>query len=339
MRGIYYAAILITGSAAGANAAESPSAFYANKQITLTVGTSGGGSYDLYGRTLAQFLPDHIPGRPSIIVRNVPGSSGLALANSTFNTAPKDGTFIAISPAGMILSEVLEPETLAFKARQFGWVGTMSTMTDVLAVFKKTGIEKIEDVKNRPTMIGAGNKVGNPSIYAAVSNAILGTKFRIVLGYPGGTEMNLAMEQGELEGRTNQWDSWKTQRPQWIREGKLSYLLQFGPKVDELAGVPAIDDFAKSPDDRAVVDLLNVGELVGRSIYAPPGVPVERMAILRTAFDDTMRDPRYIARMKELGLDMLARKGGDLQADIERAMANTEHVAVILRKIIQAQFP
>lgn len=320
-------------------AAEDPSDFFAGRQINLTIGTSTGGSYDLYGRTLAQFLPDHIPGRPTIVVRNMPGSSGLALANTIFSAAPRDGTAIAISPAGMILSEVLEPDSLSFRSRQFGWVGTMSTMTDVLAVFKSTGVTSIEDAKKRELVIGAGNKVGNPSIYGAFLNWLLGTRFRIVLGYPGGTEMNLAMERGELEGRTNQWDSWKSQRPHWISEGKLSYLLQFGPPVAELPGVPTLNHFARNAEDRAIIDLLNVGELVGRSVYAPPGLPADRLSILRAAFDATMHDPRYVARMQSLGLDMLSRRGADLQADLDRAMSHTDAVARSLRGILQAQFP
>jgi tripartite-type tricarboxylate transporter receptor subunit TctC len=320
-------------------AADDVQQFYTNKQITFFVGTSPGGGYDLYARTLAQFLPAHIPGNPTIIVQNRPGSSGLGLTNSVYNALPKDGTVLAISPVSMVLSEVLEPENLSYKSQNFGWVGTMSTMTDILAVFKSTGVNTIDDAKRKQVAIGAGNKFGNPGIYSAVSNVLLGTKFKIVLGYPGATEAALAMERGEVDGRTNQWDSWNAQRPQWIKEGKLSYLFQVGPKVPELADVPTLAELVSSqPQYKPVMDLLDVGELMGRSVYVPPGVPVERLTALRAAFDETMKDPGYIAQMKRAGFDMYHRKGIELQADLERAMKDTEVVARDLRKIIDQQY-
>jgi tripartite-type tricarboxylate transporter receptor subunit TctC len=322
-----------------AASAEDVKQFYAGKQITLFVGTSAGGGYDLYARTLAQFLPAHIPGHPTIIVQNRPGSSGLGLASSVYNALPKDGTVLAMSPVSMVMAEVLEPDTLNYKSAKFGWVGTMSTTTDILAVFKPSGVNTIEDAKHKQVVIAAGNKFGNPGIYPAVSNVLLGTKFKIVLGYPGATEAALAMERGEVDGRTNQWDSWNAQRPDWVREGKLSYLFQVGPKVPDLASVPTLAELLNSqPQYRSVMDLLEVGQLMGRSVYVAPGVPAERLAALRAAFDATMTDPSYIAQMKRAGFDMLHRKGVELQADLERAMNNTEAVASELRRIIDTQY-
>jgi tripartite-type tricarboxylate transporter receptor subunit TctC len=312
--------------------------FYAGKQIKFFVGTSPGGGYDTYARTLAQFLPAHIPGHPTIVVQNRGGSSGLGLVNSVYNALPKDGTILAISPVAMVLSEVLEPGSLNYKSRNLGWVGTMSTMTDVLAVLKSTGVNTIEDAKHKQVVIGAGNKYGNPGIYPAVSNVLLGTKFKIVLGYVGSMETYVAMERGELDARTNQWDSWNAQRPQWVKEGKLSYLFQVGPKIPELAGVPALKDLITTPQDKAVIDLLEVGQLMGRSVFVAPGIPTERLAALRTAFDETMTDPDYIEQMKRLGLDMLHRKGVQLQSDLERLMRDTDTVARDLKRIVEQQY-
>lgn len=331
-------ATFVAGSCCSAMA-DDVQQFYTSKQITFFVGTSAGGGYDLYARTLAQFLPAHIPGHPTIIVQNRAGSSGLGLTNSVYNALPKDGTILAISPVSMVMSEVLEPESLNYKSQNFGWVGTMSTMTDILAVFKSTGVNTIEDAKHKQVVIGAGNKFGNPGIYPAVANVLLGTKFKVVLGYPGATEAALAMEKGEVDGRTNQWDSWNAQRPQWIKEGKLSYLFQVGPKVPELGNVPTLGELLSAqPQYKPVIDLLDVGQLMGRSVYAPPGLPAERLAALRKAFDETMNDPGYIAQMKRAGFDMYHRKGTELQADLERAMKSTDAVARDLRKIVDQQY-
>jgi tripartite-type tricarboxylate transporter receptor subunit TctC len=299
--------------------------FYAGRQITFIVGTGAGGGNDLYARVLSQFLPAHIPGRPAVVVQNMPGSDGSIAAGHVFNIAAKDGTVVATSPSSMLLAEAANP-SVRFNSRKFTWIGTIATMTDVLAVFRSTGLNSIADARQKEVVIGASGNFGLSSLEPAVANAFLGTRFRVVKGYSGGDSVNLAMERKEIEGRTNQWSSWKVLRPDWIREGRLSYLVQYGPKEPELPDVPTMRELVSAPDERAVVDLLEVAQYVGRAVYAPPGVPPLQADILHAAFTETMTDPGYVARMNELNLDLNPRTAADIDAVLARALENKEEV-------------
>lgn len=306
--------------------------FYAGKTLTFIVGTSPGGGYDQYTRLLAEYMPHHIPGQPKAIVENIANASGRGAADRVYTQAPKDGTVLAMCSSGIVLAEALDPEKVHYRSKDFGWIGTMTTMTDVLAVFKTTGVSNIEDAKKTPVILGANASTSALRMQPALVNALLGTKFKIVTGYSGGNNVNLAMDRGEVQGRTNQWNSWKTQRPQWIADGKLNYLLQFGPKLPDLPGVPAFSDLVSDPSKKAMVELLEVLQWVGRSIYTTPGVPPTRLATLRRAFDATMKDPDFIARMESVKFEHNSRSGEETQAYIEKVMSNSAVVAKELRK-------
>lgn len=176
-------------------------------------------------------------------------------------------------------------------------------------------------------MIGGTAKLGMPTLNAGLMKALLGSKFKIVVGYPAGIEAILAMETGEVQGRFNEWTSWKSQRPQWIADGKLNFILQMGPKEKELPQVPSFLDLVKTSREQAMVRLLQSNQFVGRSIYAPPGIPADRLTALRDAFDKTMRDPEFLARMKTLKLEVNPQTGAALQGDIEQTMENAETAA------------
>lgn len=327
--------LIAAASAAPAVAADNAS-FYAGKQITFLVGTGAGGGNDLYARLLAPFFARFLPGNPTIVVQNMPGSDGTVAAAHVYSVAPKDGTVIATSPSSMFLSEALNPTRVRFDSRKFGWVGTIATMTDVLAVFKSSGVETIADAKRKEVAIGGSGNFGLSSMEPLLANAVLGTKFRVVRGYTGGDTVNLAMEQHEIEGRTNQWASWKVLRPDWIRLGSLSYLLQFGPKDPSLpSSVPAIRDLVTTPDDRAMVDLLEIAQYMGRSVFAPPGLPPERLALLRDAFDKTMQDSGFIARMKAANLELYPRTARQIEAELAEATVNRDKVAQEMKTRLQ----
>jgi tripartite-type tricarboxylate transporter receptor subunit TctC len=303
-------------------------AFYAGKQITFIVGTAPGGGYDLYARVLAQFLAASIPGHPRVVVQNMPGSAGVAAGAYVYNVAPRDGTVIAICPAEFLLAEALNPDQVRFESRKFGWLGTIATITDVLAVFKSTGVETIEHAKHTEVTVGASATIASNSLQPALANALLGTRFRIVKGYTGGSDpLTLAMERHEIDGRTNNWTSWKVLRPHWITENMLNYLLQFGPKDPQLPpGIPAISDLVTTPREKALVALLEITQRTGRSVFAPPGLPNERLSALRDAFDATMRDPGFVAQLEKLQLDLYPRKGIEIQGDLDRVMKERDGV-------------
>jgi tripartite-type tricarboxylate transporter receptor subunit TctC len=319
----------------GCMAADASSVSGAGKQITFYIGTSAGGGYDSYARTLGIFLARHLPGSPTFVFRNMPAGDGMALANLVYNVSSRDGSVLAISPAELYLPEVLSPGKFDYDVRRFGWVGTMSTTTEVLAVLKSSGINSIEDAKRKEAVLGAVGPLGTGSIYPQLSNSFLDTKFRVIHGYPGGSEINLAMASNEVQGRVNQWNSWVAQESNLIDEGKLSYLLQFGPKI--LDNVPQLSELVSTPKEKAMVRLIDLLQLVGRSVYTSPGVAPATLAMLRKAFDDTMLDPEYIDRMKQQKLDLYHRPGVDLQEDFNRALLSADEVSGDLRAILNIQ--
>lgn len=331
---LVFSAIIFYGPATVCAADSAVSDFYKQSTITFVVGTSAGGGYDLYGRTLMKFMPKHIPGNPRVIVQNMPGAGGTVAANYVANVAPRDGTTMAMCSSGFVLQQALRPEKVKYDTRALGWVGTISTMTDILAVFKTSGVKTIDDAKQKAVPIGGAGRYGTLSMQPMLVNALLGTKFKIVSGYKSGNEVNLAMDRGEVQGRTNQWVSWNSQRPEWVKQNKLNYLLQIGPALPELKGVPAFSDLVKTPEAKAMVDLLQVIQYVGRSVYMPPKVPELRLKALRQAFDETMKDSSFITRMEELKLEMRHRSGGELQADIERIMGGANKAAQDLKKTL-----
>ncbi|HEY2532564.1 MAG TPA: hypothetical protein VGJ20_32300 [Xanthobacteraceae bacterium] len=310
--------------------------FYAGKQITLVVGTGPGGGYDAYARLVARYMKAHIPGQPNIVVQNMPGSAGVAAAAYMYNVARRDGTFIAANPPDYLLAELWSPEQMRFDSRKFGWLGTVSTITDVLTVFRSSGVQTIADARTKELTIGATAAIATNSLEPALANALLGTKFRILKGYNGGSDpMTLAMGRGEIDGRANSWASWKLLRPNWIAEHLLSFLLQFGPKAPDLPpGVPAMADLATTKRDKDFVSMLGITQYTGRAMFTTPDVPSECLEALRTAFDLTMADPTFAAEMTKLAFDLHPQKGADLQAAIERAMRERDGVMPQLKALL-----
>ena len=319
--------VLLLGGWVSAVKAEDVAAFYAGRQITFIAPTSAGGGFDLYSRLFVEGVRKYLPGQPTIIVQNMPGAGGLRSAAYMFNLAPKDGTVIGMPLSSVPLSEALEPNTAKYRSADFGWIGTITPETDVLGVFRSTGLAGIDDARKKQVTVGATGKLGMLALNVYLSNALLGTKFKVVLGYPSGNEVNLAMDNGEIQGRTSQWTSWKSQRPQWIADGKVNFLLQIGPREAELPQVPAFLDLVQTPRAQAMVRLLQTDQVLGRSIYAPPGIPSERLAALRDAFDKTVHDPEFIARVTGAGLYVKPLSGAALESEIRRSMENIGEAA------------
>lgn len=311
--------------------------FYAGKHITLIVGTGPGGGYDAYARLVAQYMREHIPGQPNIVVQNMPGSAGVTTAAYMYNVAPKDGTFIAANPPDYLLAELWNPEQMRFDSRRFGWLGTVSTITDVLAVFRSSGVRTVADARMKELTIGATAAIATNSLEPALANALLGTKFRIVKGYNGGSDpLTVAMERGEIDGRANSWASWKLLRPSWITERRLSFLLQFGPKVLDLPpNVPTMVDLVNTPRDKALVSMLDITQYTGRAMFTTPDVPSERLEALRSAFDSTMIDPAFVAKMTALGFDLRPQRGMDVQAAIQRVIKERDSAMPQLKALLK----
>lgn len=309
--------------------------FYRGKRITFVVSVPPGGGYDVNARVLAAHIGKHMPGNPTTLVQNMPGAGGTKAANHMYNVAAKDGTVVCMPLSSLVLAQLLRPKRMKFKAQEFNWIGTITSMTDVLVVWHTAGVKTLAEAKRKPVIVGTSSKNSMGYQEPALINALVGTKFQHVFGYRGGAAMNLAMQQGEIQGRTNQWASWRVQKPTWFKEGKIFPIIQIGAKNPRFPNVPALGDLVKSKKDRELVDLIKINLTIGRSIYATPGVPAARVAALRKAFSATMKDPAFIADAKKRNVVINPMDGRTLQAYIEKSLKTPKSVVANFQKALK----
>lgn len=299
-----------------ASAAAQIAGGYDGKTIRIVVGTTSGGGFDTSARVLGQYLPDHLAGSPTIVVQNMPGGSSLKAANYIFSAAPMDGTYLGVFNHSLILQKMVDPRSAQFDIEKFHWVGRMAIDDLIGVVWHSSGIKSIEDAKKKEVVIGANSGNSSSAMVPRALNALLGTKFKIVTGYPGLAERYLAMERGEIDGIAGaSWTYINETRPDWVRENKLVVLhqnsLERGPA---LADVPTLVEFAKNPEDAKILHLLGLTETVGKSMAFGPGVSSGQVATIRKAFADTVADTRYQQDATKRGLTPAALPGEKLQA-------------------------
>lgn len=313
--------ILLGLLAAGAGAAQAdPVAdFYAGKQIRFVIRTPPGGDYDQYTRLLACFMGRHIPGNPSLIPVNMPGGGGITAANYMAQVAPHDGTVIGIVSQGLAADQALGMSSgLKADLREFNWIANVVYSNQLLVMWHTSPIKSLEDAKKRESLIGTTG-AGSASVqYPAFYNNVIGTKFKIVFGYPGGQDIDLAMQRGEVEGRgTNPLSGWMASEPTWIPQKLIIPLVQSGlEKEPDLPDVPLITELKVKPGDQPLLDFMAQSATVGRPLATTPGVPAERVAALRVAFADTIKDPDFIAEAAKEHLEIRPMTGERLAAII-----------------------
>ena len=305
---------LLLGPAPGM--ADAVSDFYKGKQMRMIVRTTVGGDYDQYSRLLARFMGKHIPGNPSILVVNMPGGGGITAANYMAQVAPHDGTIIGIVSQGLATDQALgmSPQLKA-DLREFNWIGNVVYSNQLLVVWKTSPTKTLEDAKKRETTIGTTG-AGSASVqYPAFYNNVLGTKFKIVFGYPGGQHIDLAMERGEVEGRgTNPYSGWMASKPTWIPTKQIIPLIQAGlEKEPALPDVPLILDQPVKAEDKPLLQFMAQASTVGRPLATTTGVPAERVAALRAAFQATLKDPEFIAAAAHENMEINPMNGDKMQ--------------------------
>jgi tripartite-type tricarboxylate transporter receptor subunit TctC len=291
------AAIAACGpSSIGTAHAQSVADFYGRAGITMIVGSGAGGGFDAYARLLARYYGRHLPGNPSIVVKNMPGATGLVAMNSLYNAAPRDGSTILASFNTVVLSALYGDANAKFDPRELGWIGSIGRQTGICLTWQDTSVKTIEDARSREVVVGATGYGSTPVTFPKLLNATLDTKFKIVPGYstPG---LRLAVERGEIQGICGiAWETLMSTVANWIIDNKVNFLLQLGLKESShLRGVPLAIDLIQNPDDRQVFELLGITQEFGRPFLAPPGVPAERLQALQTAFEATMEDKDYLA--------------------------------------------
>jgi tripartite-type tricarboxylate transporter receptor subunit TctC len=313
--------------------ADPVSDFYKDRNVRLIISGESGGTYDTDGRLLAKHMAKHIPGNPRIIAENMLGASGRVAANYLYNAAPKDGTVIAILQQSVALGQALGESGIQYDAARFNWLGSPVRPDETLVVWHTTGVKSIEDAKKKEVIIGATSPTGMNYLYPKLANELLGTKFKIVTGYPGGTPIMLALERGEVEGRgSNPWSDWKARKPDWVKEKKIVPLMQMSLfKHPDLPDVPLMVDLAPNATARAVFELVTITGELGRPFLTAPGVPADRVKALRAAFDATMKDPDFLAEATRTQKEIHPIHWEEMDTLVKRVLSAPKEAKDILR--------
>ena len=310
---------------------------FKDKPFTIVVGHEPGTGFDLYARTLARYLPKYLPGKPNALVQNVVGASGVSAFNWLGTVAPKDGTTIAIVAFTVPFAPMLGHAAGRFDASQYNWIGNMDSSVSVCAFSKASGALTFEHARQREVMVGGTGASGPLSQSATALRALTGAQLKVIEGYKGSASVKLAIEGGELHGVCGiSLSTARTQYREAFDSGDLLMTLQLGLEPHpELKTVPHVYQYARNEEERQVFDLIFGAQGLGRSFVAPPGVPAQRVAMLRAAFSSAMQDPELIAEAERVQLDLRPQTGEQVQAFVQRVYAAPREIADRARKAVQ----
>jgi tripartite-type tricarboxylate transporter receptor subunit TctC len=327
------AAVLAVALAVGpapAQAADAVANFYRGKTVQVVVGFGPGGGYDLYARTLARYMGRHIPGNPTLVPQNMPGAGGVKAMNYLYNVARKDGTVMATFARGLVIEPLLgHAQGTQFEAAKFSWIGSVSNEVSVCAFWSTSGIKTWDDLQKKPTIIGASAAGADSEIFPTVLRNLFHLPTKVVTGYSGGgADINLGMARGEVTGRCGwSWSSLLSQSKPLLEGKKINIVLQLAlQKHEDLPDVPLIMDLPTTPANKAALKLITSRQSIARPFAAPPGVPADRLAALRAAFDATMKDPQFLAEAKRLDLEVRPVSGAEVEKLIKEIYASPPDV-------------
>jgi len=337
MRWIVAALALGVAQAGITTASAQPVAdFFRGKTVNLSIGYTSGGGYDLNARVLAKHMGRHIPGNPTVVAQNMPGAGSLRLASFLYSVAPKDGTALGIIGRGMAMEPLIGASQTNYDARRFSWLGSISDQVSLCALWYTSPIKSWSDMLARPFTVGGEGSGSDPDMFTTMIKNLFGVKVRLVSGYPGGPEMNLAMERGEVDGRCGwSWSSIKITKPDWLSARKINLPLQMAlQKSRELPDVPLIMDFARDERDRQILKLVLARQQMGWPFLAPPDLPAERVQALRKAFDETMKDAEYLAEARQRALDVNPMTGAEIDKLVGELYQTPPDVIAMTKAVI-----
>lgn len=315
--------------------------FYKGKNIQLIIATGPGAAYDFFGRLVARHIGRFIPGEPVVTPQNMPGASGFRAANYLFTVAPKDGTVLGTFNNAIAFYQAVEQPGIQYRAEEFSWVGAIPQDTPQVAVHISAGIKTIEDAKKIEVAMGATGAGGNFAGHVALLNSLLGTKFKIVTGYDSGATINMAIERGEVSGKANTtWPAYKSLASNWVREGKIIPLVQFGLKKDpDLPSVPLLTELASNDEQRRIFELVASTTAVGQPFAAPPQTPADRLELLRKAFASAVVDPAFRAEAAKVSgqTSMEPISSSELTTLVQRTVATPPALAARLRQAMSVK--
>lgn len=312
--------------------------FFRGKTLRFTVVYEPGGTYDLYSRVLIMHLAAHIPGNPSIVIQYMPGAGGMTGTVNLYDKAARDGTQLAMLPRDIAVNQMLHPDAARYDAKRFNWIGRIASYTGVMLVMSRTGVKTADDLRRIEVVAGSWGNTTDSFATPTLLNALAGTKFKIVTGYRGAADVDLAIERGEADARVASWTALKTTRSEWLKDGRIVVPFQTGLKRHaDLPDLPLISDLAVSDAGRRILEFMNSDSSVGWNAVAPPDVPPDRVAALREAFDATMRDPEFLADAQKQDLEIVPGRGDEVQQVVERTLSTSPDLVARLAAIVGGQ--
>ncbi|HVY58136.1 MAG TPA: tripartite tricarboxylate transporter substrate-binding protein [Xanthobacteraceae bacterium] len=311
--------------------------FYKGRNVSVLIGYSAGGGYDSYARVLARHMGKHIPGNPTLVPQNMPGAGSLNAANYLYNIAPKDGSVFGTFARGLPMEPLIGHSATRYEATKFTWLGSITNEVSVCATMGSR-VKTWDDVLSKEFTVAGEGSGSDPDIFAKVLKSVFGAKLKLITGYPGASEMSLAMERGEIDGRCGwSWSTIKAQKQDWLRSKKLNIIVQLSlDKSPDLPDVPLIIDLAKNDRQKQILKLIFSRQVMGRPFAAPPGIPEDRARALRRAFEETMKDPEFRAEAEKQGLEVNPVNGEALQSLVRELYDAPKDVVAEVRTAIGA---
>lgn len=333
------AAMIMASCAATADSparADAIADFYAGKTIRIANWAAAGGEYDVHGRLVSRYLGKHVPGNPHVVHQTMTGGGGITAANFLYNLAPRDGLGLGVMVGSLPLFQAFGDSAIKFDAGRFNWIGTIASTKESVVAWHTAPVKTFQDLLTMDFTTGASGRSSPSYMVPMLMNKLLGTKIKLVPGYPGGSQINLAMERGEVQGRYNTWSSWKTTKPDWIRDGKIVVLVQQAlSKPPDLPGPPLLIDLAKNEEDRRIFELMAIGAEMGRPLAAAPETPPERVRALVAAYRAMLADPDFVAEARKLDIEIDPVIGDDLQRLAVRAISTPPAVVERMKKLLE----
>jgi tripartite-type tricarboxylate transporter receptor subunit TctC len=322
---------------APAHAEDDVATFFKGKTIRIVVGSGVGSGYDITARTLARHLPAHLPGNPLIVVQNQPGAGGAIMTNSLYASGPFDGTVIGAPFNGTPTMPLLSPQSARFDADKLIYLGSTNRETQVMYVWATVPVQTLLDAKTTELAMGAQAPGSTQYDYPVLLNRLLGYKFKVITGYESTPKIHLALERGEVQGTIANWSTLKALNSNWLAEKKIRLLVQWGlKKLPEIGDVPSIFDYVKADADRAALKLAVARLEFGRPFFVPPGVPADRVAALRQAFDATVKDPFFLTDASRAKIDIDPLSGAEVQALVEDVSRTPPDVVARVRDALES---
>lgn len=326
------AAIVATASGALAQGGESVAQFYAAKQVRVIVSSEPGGGYDVYARALAKHMGRFIPGQPSLITQNMPGAGGITATNHLYNVAARDGTVLANIQRGVPFTAIMGQPGPRFEPARFNWIGSLNNEVGLMVVRADSGVRTLKEAQEKEVIIG-GSGPNDTEVSPTVLNAIIGTRFKIISGYPSSSAIVLAIERNEVQGFSSSYSALLSRNPEWLKEKKVVLLVQNSlKKHPDLPDVPLANEFARTDEDRQVLEFMNARQVIGRPFLMPPEVPADRVAAMRAAFDQMVVDTEFVADMKAQRVELTPVGGLEVQGIIERVSKTPKNIIERLDK-------